>query len=234
MDEVEPRAHCREVPLVRWYRFSFFGSTGAETQAGRAACGGRFCGRLRKGLLPSRRLPRGPHKGRLAGLVPAFHAAPCPTIPGEPVQGEDKSGSGHESQHSSLHLPFPPLSSLRRSFVGSLRVMKRNQTRWGQHLTHSEVCALPPKKSKNGLGNAIKKCENVLDRNGDPKGKCVRSERSWVVAPPRCCGLGPQRGTRGTKPPKSALVPNEEPSCGTTARARFPSLSRSLWRWVCC
>ena len=57
---------------------------------------------------------------------------------------------------------------------------------------------------------------------------CVRSERSGVVAPPRCCcGLGPQRGT---KPPKAALVPNEEPSCGTTARARLPSLSLSLSR----
>ena len=45
------------------------------------------------------------------------------------------------------------------------------------------------------------------------------------MASPHCRGLGPQRGT---KPPKAALVPNEEPSCGTTARARLPSFSRAL------
>ena len=176
----------------------------------------------------------------LGTQVPALLSAPrlsslveSPTLLCRLPQGDEtkpnKVGAAPYAQRSgswSTVTSTPPSSRYvhtTRSRTGGGKVGKRDALC---------VCAgaLPPKKSKNGLGNAIKKCENVLDRNGDPKGKCVRSERSGVVAPPRCCGLGPQRGT---KPPKSALVPNEEPSCGTPARARLPSLSRSLWLWIC-
>ena len=66
--------------------------------------------------LPQQQLPRGLHKGRhgrwlstsVSRARTSVSRAPCPTIAGEPAQGEDKRGSGHEAQHSSLHLAFPP------------------------------------------------------------------------------------------------------------------------------